>query len=205
MNRFRFIASALFVLFFVFPFPSQAASPLEEVRSAVDQVIATLKNESLGDAARREKMTSIIRPRFDFRTMSQWVLGVNWREATESQRQRFIELFSELLESTYVSKIEDYTDERVVYGRERIQEDRAVVETSVVTRSAEIPIIYRVIRKDGEWKIYDVVIENVSLVRNYRSSYDQIAREQGIDRLLERMEGKLNELKKGTDVAGEEL
>jgi phospholipid transport system substrate-binding protein len=75
----------------------------------------------------------------------------------------------------------------------------------VVTRSAEIPIIYRVIRKDGEWKIYDVVIENVSLVRNYRSSYDQIAREQGIDRLLERMEEKLNEMKKGTDAAGEEL
>ena len=198
------VSLVLFGFLFALPSPSPAASPRAEVQATVDQVIETLKDETLGDAARREKLTSIIRPRFDLRTMSQWVLGVNWRRATETQKRHFIDLFSELLESTYVSKIENYTDERVVYGDERIEDGRALVETRVVTKSAEIPIIYRMIRKDGEWKVYDVVIENVSLVRNYRSTYDQIAREQGIDRLLQRMEGKMAELRRGSETSGEE-
>jgi phospholipid transport system substrate-binding protein len=198
------VSLVLFGFLFALPSPSPAASPRAEVQATVDQVIETLKDETLGDAARREKLTSIIRPRFDLRTMSQWVLGVNWRRATETQKRRFIDLFSELLESTYVSKIENYTDERVVYGDERIEDGRALVETRVVTKSAEIPIIYRMIRRDGEWKVYDVVIENVSLVRNYRSTYDQIAREQGIDRLLQRMEGKMAELRRGSETSGEE-
>jgi phospholipid transport system substrate-binding protein len=93
----------------------------------------------------------------------------------------------------------------VLYGEERIEDDRALVETRVVTQSAEMPIVYRMIRKDGEWKVYDVVIENVSLVRNYRSTYDVIARKEGIDRLLQRMEEKLTELRSGSDTAGEDL
>jgi phospholipid transport system substrate-binding protein len=205
MIRSRLIAPALFALLFVLPSSSPAASPRTEVKATVDQVIATLKDETLSAAARREKLTSIIRPRFDFRIMSQSVLGVNWRRATETQKRRFIDLFSELLKSTYVSKIEQYTNERVDYGEERIEDDRALVETMLVTQSTEIPIIYRMIRKDGVWKVYDVVIENVSLVRNYRSTYDEIARKEGIDRLLQRMEEKLAELKSGSDTAGEDL
>ena len=205
MIRSRLITAALFGFLFLFPSPSPAASPRTEVQATVDQVIATLKDETLSAAARREKLTSIIRPRFDFRVMSQGVLGVNWRRATETQKRRFIDLFSELLKSTYVSKIEQYTNERVAYGDERIEGDRAVVETRIVTQSTEIPIIYRMIRKDGEWKVYDVVIENVSLVRNYRSTYDEIARKQGIDRLLQRMEEKLAEMRSGADTTGEEL
>jgi phospholipid transport system substrate-binding protein len=201
----RLIAPALFAILFVFPSSSPAASPRTEVKATVDQVIATLKDETLSAAARREKLTSIIRPRFDFRIMSRSVLGVNWRRATETQKRRFIGLFSELLKSTYVSKIEQYTNERVNYGEERIEDDRALVETMLVTQSTEIPIIYRMIRKDGEWKVYDVVIENVSLVRNYRSTYDEIARKEGIDRLLQRMEEKLTELRSGSDTAGEDL
>jgi phospholipid transport system substrate-binding protein len=201
----RLIAPAIFAILFVFPSSSPAASPQAEVKTTVDQVIATLKDETLSTAARREKLTSIIRPRFDFRIMSQSVLGVNWRRATETQKRRFIDLFSELLKSTYVSKIEQYTNERVDYGEERIEDDRALVETMLVTQSTEIPIIYRMIRKDGEWKVYDVVIENVSLVRNYRSTYDEIARKEGIDRLLQRMEEKLTELRSGSDTAGEDL
>jgi phospholipid transport system substrate-binding protein len=196
---------ALFGLILAFPSLSTAASPREELRATIDQVIATLRDDSLGDLPLREKLASIIRPRFDFRLMSQWVLGVNWRRATETQKRRFIYLFTELLESTYVSKIEQYTDEKVLYGEERIEDDRALVETRVVTQSAEIPIVYRMIRKDGEWKVYDVVIENVSLVRNYRSTYDVIARKEGIDRLLQRMEEKLTELRSGSDTAGEDL
>jgi len=202
MIRSALIRLAIFGVLIVPPSLSAAASPKAEVRNTVDQVIATLKDKTLGDEARREKLTSIIRPRFDFRIMSQQVLGVNWRRATEDQKRRFIDLFSDLLESTYLNKIEQYTDEKVVYGEERIEEDRALVETGVVTKSTEIPIIYRMIRRDGEWKVYDVVIENVSLVRNYRSTYDEIAREEGIDRLLKRMEEKLAEPGMGSGRAG---
>lgn len=193
--RYGLIALALAGILCGSPPFCQAASPLEQVRTSVDKVIDTLKDKSLAGAPRRERLTTIIRPRFDFRVMSQWVLGVHWRRATEPQKERFTELFSDLLEATYIGKIDNYTDERVEYGEEKIEGDRAVVETEIVTRSAEIPILYKLLRKGDDWLVYDVVIENVSLVRNYRSTYDEIVRKEGIDGLFKRMEEKLAELR----------
>jgi len=193
--RYGLVGLALAGLLCGYPALCRAASPQEQLRSSVDKVIETLKDKSLSGKPRRERLTSIIRPRFDFRVMSQWVLGVQWRRATEPQKQRFTDLFSDLLEATYIGKIENYTDERVDYGEERIEGDRALVETNVVTKSAEIPINYKLLREGEEWRIYDVVIENVSLVRNYRSTYDEIVRKEGIDGLLKRMEDKLAELR----------
>jgi phospholipid transport system substrate-binding protein len=195
MMRYGLVVLALAGLLWGVPTYCRAASPQEQVRTSVDRVIDTLKDKSLTGKPRRERLTSIIRPRFDFRVMSRWVLGVQWRRATEPQKQRFTELFSDLLEATYIGKIENYTDERVEYGEERIEGDRALVETKVVTKSAEIPIDYKLLREGEEWRVYDVVIENVSLVRNYRSTYDEIARKEGIDALLGRMEEKLAELR----------
>lgn len=174
---------------------ARAAEPLTEVQSTVDQVLTLLRNQSLPQAERRQQLTAVIRPAFDFEVMSQWVLGPNWRQASAAQRQRFVDLFSDLLEATYIGKIESYTDERVEYTGQKMEGERAEVETLIKTRSADIPIRYKLFRKGERWLVYDVVIEEVSLVRNYRSTYDEIVRKDGFDGLFSRMEEKIRELR----------
>jgi phospholipid transport system substrate-binding protein len=140
-----------------------------------------------------------VKRRFDFEAMSRLVLAVNWRRASEEQKARFSELFADLLEANYRGRMEDYiseySDEHVEYGSETIRDGRALVETLLVTDTREFPISYKMLQKEGEWLIYDVEIEGVSLVRNFRSTYDEIVRREGIDRLLERMEEKIRERK----------
>jgi len=172
-----------------------AAEPLAQVRSTVDEVLTLLRNKSLPREERRQQLTAVIRPAFDFEVMSQWVLGTNWRKASAAERQRFTDLFADLLEETYIGKIDNYSDERVEYIGQKLEGERAEVETLVKTASADIPIRYKVFRKGERWLVYDVVIEEVSLVRNYRSTYDEIVRKEGFPGLFSRMEEKIRELK----------
>jgi len=124
--------------------------------------------------------------------MSQRTLGINWRNATPAQRARFVDLFSQLLEDTYRNRI-TYQDERVEYVGEEIRGSRGQVDT-VVVANKEIPVSYRVRLKGDEWLVYDVIVEEVSLVTNYRSSYNEIIRQEGFDGLLKRLEDKIREL-----------
>lgn len=171
--------------------------PLQQVRTTVDAVLATLQDKGLAPAARREKLSTLIRPRFDFPVMSQWVLGTNWRKATPEQRTKFVAIFSDILEETYVGKIENYTDEKVEFQTERRKDGKAEVDTVIKTASADIPLRYKLYLKGSEWLVYDVVIEEVSLIRNFRSTYDEIARKEGMDGLLAKMADKLKELRDG--------
>ena len=127
--------------------------------------------------------------------MSQRILSRNWKEATEEQRGRFIQLFIDLLETTYIDRIEEYSGQRVEYVRERVKGDRAIIDTLFVTKKKQIPINYKLVKKDGRWLIFDIVIEEVSLISNYRETYSEIIRKKGIKGLLERMEEKVKELK----------
>jgi phospholipid transport system substrate-binding protein len=174
---------------------ANAAEPLAEIRTTVDEVLTLLRNKNLPHEARRQQLTAVIRPAFDFEVMSQWVLGTNWRKASPAERKRFADLFADLLEATYIGKIEAYTDERVEYTGQKLEGERAEVDTQVKTASADIPIRYKVFRKGERWLVYDVVIEEVSLVRNYRSTYDEIVRKEGFPGLFSRMEEKIRELK----------
>lgn len=176
--------------------PALAAplTPLEEVRSTVDAVLGLLRDRSLDPASRRAQMTRLVRSRFDFANMSQRILATNWRSATPQQQQRFVELFSDLLEANYVGRIEAYTNETVRYLGEQIVGDRASIDTSIVTAGAEIPITYRLLLAGEHWLVYDVVIEGVSFVSNYRSTYGEIVRREGMPGLLQKMEEKLREV-----------
>lgn len=174
---------------------ASAAEPLAEVQSTVEKVLTLLRDKNLPQDQRRQQLSAVIRPAFDFEVMSQWVLGPNWRQATATERQRFVSLFSDLLEATYIGKIEGYTDERVDFAGQKIDGEKAEVETFIKTRSADIPLRYKLFRKAGRWLVYDVVIEEVSLVRNYRSTYDEIVRKEGFAGLFNRMEAKISELK----------
>jgi phospholipid transport system substrate-binding protein len=142
-----------------------------------------------------DQVNVMVRDKFDFEAMSQRTLGIHWRSATPKQRARFIELFSQLLEDTYRIRIRNYTyqNERVEYIGEQVQGTRGQVDTIVVANK-DIPVSYRVRLKGNEWLVYDVIVEEVSLVNNYRSSYNEIIRKEGFEGLLTRLEEKIREL-----------
>ncbi len=197
---------SLLVVFFLMvqAVPSPAAPPpLTQVKDTVETVIQILQQKELDHDARRAALRKVIRKRFDFRAMSHRTLARNWKKATPKEQDQFVKLFTELLEATYIGRIETYHKERVVYDKERIKEKRAIVETHIVTPSVKIPITYRLHLKGEEWLVYDVVVEEVSLIRNFRSSYREIVKKEGFPALLSKMEAKIEELKKPKEVKQE--
>jgi phospholipid transport system substrate-binding protein len=158
---------------------SADAGPMAQIEQTVDQVIDTLKDDAIKGEQQRQRLTELIKARFDFQAMSQWVLGPYWKKADAGERETFIELFSELLEASYLGRIESYTDEEVRF----------------VSDSADIPISYKLVDRQGQWLVYDVIVEKVSLVRNYRGTYTEIARKEGMDSLFEQMRNKISDLK----------
>jgi len=169
-------------------------SPTETIRVAVDEILVLLRDDQLDKETRRDRMRAIIDARFDFRAMSQRTLAINWKKASGEEQQQFVDLFTQLIQNSYVGKIEAYTNETVEYPAEKVKGRKAVVDTLIVTSSKEIPIDYRVYLKDDQWYVYDVIIEGVSLISNYRSSYQEIVNREGFSGLLARMEEKIREL-----------
>jgi len=170
-------------------------SPTDSIRTSVDSILALLQNKEMDQATRRKEMRKVINGRFDFRAMSQRTLATNWKKASSEQKQEFVQLFAQLIENTYIGRIEAYTDEKVDFPGEKVKGKKAVVETLILTASADIPINYRVYRKkNGEWWVYDVIIEGISLISNYRSSYQEIVSKEGFDGLIAKMKDKIKEL-----------
>ena len=170
-------------------------SPTDSIRGSVDGILTLLQNKELDQATRRKEMRKVINARFDFRAMSQRTLATNWKKASKEQKQEFVMLFSQLIENTYIGRVEAYTDEKVDYPGEKVKGKKAVVETLILTASADIPINYKVYqKKNGEWWVYDVIIEGISLISNYRSSYQNIVSKEGLDGLLAKMRSKIKEL-----------
>ena len=175
--------------------PIHAAAPTDQLKKSLDGVIDVLREQGLDREVRRERIRVLFRERFDFKVMSRRVLARNWKEATPDIQDRFVILFADLLEATYIGRIEEYSDERVDYIKERIKEKRAIINTMIVTKSVEIPINYKLTLTGDKWLVYDVVIEEVSLVRSFRSSYSEIVKKEGFEGLLAKMEDKAEELK----------
>jgi len=181
-------------------------SPMQQVKETTDAVLQVVTDEGLDRDAKRARITDLLKDGFDFRTMSKLTLGLNWKKATPAEQERFVDLFTEVLKWTYITRIEDYSGETVEYGEERMtKKNRAEVETFIVTtNSTRIPISYKVHLSDDKWRAYDVVIEGVSLIRNYRGNYREIVKRDGFDGLFALMEEKIERLeqaKKGTDQA----
>jgi phospholipid transport system substrate-binding protein len=170
------------------------ASPTESVRVSVDSILALLQDKEMDKTTRREKIGEVISERFDFRAMSQRTLATNWKSTSKEQRQEFVQLFSKLIENTYIGRVEAYTDEKVDYPGEKVKGKKAVVETLILTASADIPVNYKVYQKNDKWWVYDVVIEGISLISNYRSSYQEIVKKEGFDGLIAKMKAKIKEL-----------
>ena len=187
-----------FLLFL--PFNAFADSPTVEIKSTVDQVIQTLTNPQLqGEGKkqeRRKRLREVIFARFDFREMAQRSLGAHWQRRTPEEQTQFVKVFSDLLEQTYVDKIESYNDEKFIYANERIDGPYAEVGSKMRTsKGEEFTINYKLHRVGEDWKVYDLVIENVSLMNNYRSQFNRILTSSTYDELVLRIRAKVSDKK----------
>jgi len=173
-------------------------SPKEQVKTTVDKVINILKDPKYKGQSKAQQKRAALRTEiskvFDFEEMSKRTLGIYWKERTPQEKKEFVELFKDLLERSYSGKIESYTDEEVVYTDERIEDRYAEVKTKIITKEKkEIPIDYRLYFTGNKWKVYDVVIEGVSLISNYRTQFNKIIRTQSYQELVKRMKTKQTE------------
>lgn len=177
------------------PNRAQAGVPTEQVRQTADRVLQLLQDsraKSTGNAAeRREQLRQILASRFDFAEMAKRSLGANWQKGSAAEQQQFVRLFTDLLENSYIGQIEAYAGEKIIYGREAVDQDQADVETKIVTRkSEELSVNYK-LKADGvNWKVYDVVIENVSLVNNFRTQFNRILAKGSFTELISQLESK---------------
>jgi phospholipid transport system substrate-binding protein len=175
-----------------------AGEPTDRIRGAIDRAIGILKDPQLQGPEKRERRKELLRreiePAFDFEEMSRRSLGPEWRGRTEPERKEFVSLFTELLANSYLGKIEAYEGEEIRYVKETVDLPYAQVETRVVTkRGQEFPVNYRMRRGDGGWRIYDVVIEGISLVNNYRSQFQSLLRKSSFEAMLERLRTTVRE------------
>ena len=176
--------------------PVYAGPPRDSVEANVNKVLDVLRDPKLraesAKEIKKEKLRQIYNRMFDDVELSKRTLAKNWNNMNVAQRQEFVQLFQQVLERAYMDKILDYKNEKIVYDRESIiSGNQAEVHTRIVTSSKEIPISYRLILKDGTWKVYDVVIENVSLVLNYRTQFNEILAKNKPEQLFEILRKKL--------------
>jgi len=172
--------------------PGGAAT--EAVRSTINEVIRILKDAELKKAGRAEErrrlLEKVIGDRFNYDEMARRSLGAQWNKLSDKERQEFVDLFKGLLSGSYADKIDGYSGEQVHYLNERLEADYAEVRTKVASDKTEIPLDYRLLNKSGDWRVYDVVVDGVSLVNNYRSQFTKIIRESSYADLLEKLREK---------------
>ena len=175
-----------------------AGPPTEQLRVEIDRVVKTLEDPALkGEgktAERRQRVQTIANGTFDWAETAKRSLARHWQRLTDEQREEFVKLFGDMLERSYISKIDLYSGERVAWVSESVAGDQATVRTKVITKQGtDVPIDYHMFRRGDRWLVYDVVIENVSLVNNYRTQFNRIIQTSSYQDLITKMRTKLEE------------
>ena len=194
----RYLRLALMILTLLWggmPTPS-AATPMEEVKKTIDQALAILQDSmqagDTGRASRREMLRDLLSLRFDFKEMARMSLGIHWNRQPTRQ-QEFVSVFTDFVENSYVSKMESLKDTKVLYLREQVGRELAQVDTKIVPNGGDdVPVYYKLHLVGDEWKIYDVIVENISLVENYRSQFNRILNIATFDDLLKKLQQKIS-------------
>jgi phospholipid transport system substrate-binding protein len=170
------------------------AGPTDQLREYTDQVIKVLDDPALARGDRRAAIRKIAHEAFDVNETARRVLARHWQARTPAERDEFAQLFADLLERTYIARLDEYGGERIRYVGESINGEMATVRARIVTRAGvEVPVESRMVRRGERWLIYDVLIENVSLVANYRSQFDRIVRSSSYEELVRRLKQKRDE------------
>jgi len=188
-------AVGLLVMLAIHPSHAAAGQAADQVKQTVDRVLGILNDPSLkGEAKkaeRREKLREVIYARFDFPDMAKRSLGAQWQKRSPAEQKEFTKAFTDLLEGAYVDKFESYNGEKVRFVNDRQDQDYAEVSTKVVDKKGqEYSVDYRLHQVNGDWKVSDVVIENVSLVNNYRSQFNRVLAKSSYQELIETMKQK---------------
>jgi len=174
---------------------AQAGMPTDQIKGTVDKAVLVLKDPRLKPPAkvseRRDQLKQILFARFDFTEMAKRALGSNWRRRTPQEQDEFVRLFTEILERAYADIIESYTDEKIVYLNERVEGGFADVGSKILTsRGEEYSVNYKAHLVSNEWKVYDVIAENISLVNNFRSQFNRVIANSSYEELLRRLRDK---------------
>jgi phospholipid transport system substrate-binding protein len=185
-----------------------AGPPTDQLKSAIDQVVKVVADPSLkGDARVTERRTAVRKIAddiFEWNEIARRALARHWQSLTDKQSAEFVALFSDLLERSYISKIELYGGEKIRYAGERMDGETATVATRIVTKNGtEVPIDYRLLKKADRWLVYDVNIEGVSLVSNYRTQFNKIIQTGSFEDLMQKLRSKQGEFTADDQSKGE--
>jgi phospholipid transport system substrate-binding protein len=175
--------------------PARAGLPTDQIKATVDKALGVLRDPRLKPPAkqteRREQLKQVLFSRFNFNEMAKRSLGPNWARRTPQEQDEFVRLFTEVLERAYAEIIESYSDEKILYLAEKVDGPYADVNSKVVTaKGEEYSINYRAQLVGNEWKVYDVVAENISLVNNYRSQFNRVIAKSSYEELVRRLKDK---------------
>jgi phospholipid transport system substrate-binding protein len=177
--------------------PAWAGVPTDQIRSATDQILKIVQDPALKakPEERRQRIRSVANEIFDWEETGKRALARHWQARSPQERAEFSKLFADLVERSYVGKIEAYSGERIAYLGDSIDGDQATARTKLVTKAnTEIPIDYRLLKEGDRWRVYDVLIEGVSLVGNYRSQFNRIIQQSGYPELVQKLKSKQEEL-----------
>jgi phospholipid transport system substrate-binding protein len=197
-HKSMFIVVFCAILLFGTSLQAWAALPMEEIKETTDKIISIVTDPALKDPAKEAERRALIRKAVDevcdWKEMSRRSLGRYWAKRTEQEKRDFVKLFGELIERTYIDKVEGYSGQKVNYLGERIDGDYAEVDVSVVTaKNTEVPVIYKMRKKDDRWWVYDLVIEGVSFVQNYRTQFYDMLASSSYQDVVKKLKEKIEE------------
>jgi len=176
-------------------FASASKDPMEQLQQSVDEILQILQSDELKRPEKKDERKQLIlnavNKMFNFREMARSSLGQSWNTLKPEEQDEFVGLFTSLVEQRYIGKIDSYTDQKVIYTKKLVKGSKAMIYTAIVDKDLEIPIIYRLEENDGKWLIYDLKIENVSLIVNYRRDFDSIIRKEQFAGLVEKITKQL--------------
>jgi phospholipid transport system substrate-binding protein len=190
MNKRNISILIFFTLLLLIPLQSYAATPMETVETGVNKMLSTLGDPAFKAKAKDEQIAQlgeIIETVFDFNELSRRTLGREWKKMKPEQRKEFQQLFKKLLQGVYADRLLSYSDQKVLFEKEiMLKKGRAEVQSYLQTSDGQkIPLFYRLTDKSGSWRVYDVIIEGVSMVKNYRTQFRQILAKDSPEKLLE--------------------
>src|SRR5207249_3491295 len=191
----RLAISVLAIVFLLAGAPAWAGVPTDQLKASIDQVIKLLDDPALkAEETRRPAIRQVADTIFDFSEAAKRSLGRHWQNLSESDRKEFTSLFADLLERSYVGKIEQYSGEPITYSGDTIDGDTATVKTKFVTKKGtEVPVDYRMLRRGDRWLVYDVSVEGLSLISNYRGQFNKIIETSSYQDLVKRMKARSDE------------